>query len=439
MKSFKIPSKSSLFISKKNADANLNSSYNITVGQYGMDEFRGLVEFNLNPRIFDFKIYRADLVIYLTESKIDLNIEAFMMNIARNLEGYNPNTVTWETAPKFFQEAHFSKIGSDFHGNYIMIDVSKILEFWVKNRVSIFGMTLVGLTETSLLYISNTINKKPFLEIYLDDECECPNYGHVLSHNKNMSTVKKCSERSVVNPSSQQHHQYHNAHHNDNNNNNNNNNNSYQNNPYNPNTHQNSQYDYNSDRTDYSQNSLAFPPNIEKTSIDYNNLINTETPILEENTNIEPIPPEVPLAPKIPNPTLISNQVVACGNFISTSGDLLKNNLEAYVKFNLESNATRTNLNISKDGIFLLNKGLYKVDYFINCRSEPFSTVELELDGLSIPISKIQISSSDSPTSASTLINVNEDNMILKLKLSTSNAILINTGICASLTLIKIN
>ncbi|MGL5069389.1 MAG: DNRLRE domain-containing protein [Sarcina sp.] len=351
MKSFKIPSNSSLFISKKNSNTNLNNSCNLVVGQYETDEFRGLIEFNLNPRIFDFKIARADLVIYLSETKIDLNIESFMLNIGRNFDTYNPNKVTWDTAPNFFQEAHFSKIETNYSCNYIMIDISKILNYWIKNRVSVFCITLLGLAQNSLLYIANTNNKKPFLEIFLESGCKKDNEVYSNKKNLDISIPIKCDENSVISPS---------------------------------------------------QNYSHSPSNL------------------------------------ISSPTNAKNSI-ACGNFISTNGELAISNFEAYVKFNIETNNIRTNLNITKDGIFILTKGLYKIDYFLNCRSEPFSTVELELDCLSIPTSKIQISSSDSPTSTSTIIDVGEDNMILKLKLSTNNSILITTGICASLTLVKIN
>lgn len=383
MKSFKIPCSSALFISKQNPSTNFNSSHHITVGQYENDEFRGLIEFNLNPRIFDFKIYRADLVIYLDETKIDLNIEALMLNISRNFDKFNPNNLTWETAPRFFQEAHFSKVEPNYTKNYIMLDITKILEYWIKNRVSIFGLTLLGLTQSSLIYLSNTINKKPFLEIFLSEEDPCDSYNYANQH---IHKPKLFNESALVNPSI--------AHCNST--------------PPNNHSCNTSNSSFSFDKTHHNQN------------LCYDELVNPP------NTN---------------SLTCSSSTFdrIACGTFISTNGELLNANHATYVKFDIENNTIRTNLTIKNDGIFILTKGLYKIDYFINCRSEPFSTVELELDGIPISFSRIQISSSDAPTSSSTIIDVLEDNMILRLKISSSNSILINTGICASLTIVKIN
>ncbi|MGL4453061.1 MAG: DNRLRE domain-containing protein [Sarcina sp.] len=377
MKNLKVPCTASSFISKQNISTNFNSFNYIAVGQYDNDEFRGLLEFNLNPRIFDFKIRRADLVIYLNNSKIDLNIEAFMLNIARNFDKFNSDKVTWETAPRFFQEANFSKIKSDYCKSRIIIDITKILEYWMKNRISIFGLTLLGLTQSSLIYITNTVDQKPFLEIFLDNTNFCD------SHNRTHSNFS--NHYSEQNPLTH--------------------------------TSNNSNFSYSS----HEQKHLNYSQDI-----NYENITNND--LLNQNINCRQM---------LNHPT--STNLLAYGNFINNNGELLFVNSTAYIKFDFENNTNRTNLNISNDGIFILIKGLYKIDYFINCRSEPFSTVELELDGKSIPFTQVQISSGDAITSSSTIIDVSENNMILKLKLSTSNSILINTGICASLTLIKIN
>ena len=428
MKNFKIPVKSALFLSKKEPKANLNNSYNMVIGKYDDDEFRGLLEFNLNPRIFDFKIYRADLVIYLNDTKIDLNIESFMLNISRNLESFKADTVDWETSPKFFQEANFSKIESEFSKNFIRIDISKILNYWIKNRVSIFGLSLIGLSDFSLLYFANTINKKPFLQIYVDDgESGIDNCHLGESHvNKNIHAVKIYDEDPCTNNPTQSHHIHHNQQHYN------------QRNNHMPDYSYNNQqnYDYNLDNnynSNYASNQLEYSNNdtannnnnsnstFNHANFDFNNLSSQNT----QKKNI----------------TKTNSLINSFGNFISINGDLChpENSNFSYIKFDSESNTLRTNLNIVRDGVFILTKGMYKVDYFANCRSEPFSTLELELDGSTLPFSKIQISSTDSPTSASTIINIIEDNMILKLKISSTNSILINTGICAYLNVLKIN
>ena len=424
MRNFKIPVKSSLFLSKKKSKANLNSSYNMVIGKYDDDEFRGLLEFNLNPRIFDFKIYRADLVIYLNDTKIDLNIESFMLNISRNLENFDAETVDWETAPKFFQEANFSKIESEFAKNFIRIDISKILKYWIKNRVSIFGLSLIGLSDFSLLYFTNTINKKPFLQIYLDDEKSSIDNCHLgeSSINRNIHTVKIYDEDLCST----------------------NNTNHLSNNHCNANNNKPA-LDYNTYTSNHNNINNTFDDGLNSSCItrDLN-------PLTQENTinncnhnhfDFANILTNKQLQNNIPEKPIVEESLTAFGSFISINGDLLKpQNLNcSYIKFDSESNTLRTNLNIVHDGIFILTSGMYKIDYFANCRSEPFSTLELELDGNTLNFSKIQISSSDSPTTASTIININENNMILKLKISSANSILINTGICAYLNIIKIN
>ena len=420
MKNFKIPVKSALFLSKKEPKANLNSSYNMVIGKYDDDEFRGLLEFNLNPRIFDFKIYRADLVIYLNDTKIDLNIESFMLNISRNLENFNPETVDWSTTPKFFQEANFSKIESEFAKNFIRIDISKILKYWIKNRVSIFGLSLIGLSDFSLLYFANTINKKPFLQIYLDDEESSIDNCHLgESHtNRNIHSVKIYDEDLCThNHTSTNHHNHNNK----------------------------TAVDYNTYTTNHNNTNNSFDDGLNSSCItkDLNSLTqeNTGGNCNHNHFDFANILTNKTLKPNTLEKPVLEETLTAFGSFISINGDLLKpqNSNCSYIKFDSESNILRTNLNIVHDGVFILTSGMYKIDYFANCRSEPFSTLELELDGETLNFSKIQISSSDSPTTASTIINISENNMILKLKISSANSILINTGICAYLNIIKIN
>ncbi|MGL5766367.1 MAG: DNRLRE domain-containing protein [Sarcina sp.] len=357
MRKYKIPTTSSIFISKKQNHSNYNSSYNLIMGRYADDEFRSLITFNLNPRLFELNLYRADLVIYIDDAKIDMNIESFMLNISRNLESFDPQTVTWDSAPKFFQEAHFSKISSDYSGNYIKLDITKLLEYWIKHRVSIFGLTLIGLSDFSLLYLANSVNKRPFIDLYIDEA--------------NTTTNNNCSVNTDLTNNSLIYNQ--------------------------PTSHCNSLIYEDPHKQDLIYN----------TNQHYNNKSNVK--------------------------------LNAFGNFLSFNGALENYKNISYIKFDSENNVLRTNLTINRDGIFILVHGTYKVDFFINCRAQAHTTVELELDSIAINYTRVEISSADVPTSASTIINVTEDNMILKLKLSTINALLINTGVCASLNLMKID
>ncbi|MGL4742352.1 MAG: DNRLRE domain-containing protein [Sarcina sp.] len=365
MRKYKIPTTASVFVSKKQNNSNYNSSYNLILGRYTDDEFKSLVTFNLNPRLFELNLYRADLVIYIDDAKIDMNIESFMLNISRNLESFDAKTVTWETAPKFFQEANFSKISSDYSGNYIKLDITKLLEYWIKHRISIFGLTLMGLSDSSLLYLANSVNKRPFIDLYIDEANTTPYSCDTteIHHSCNNNIKNDC-------------------------------------------------------------NSLIYTPQ----TTNHNNLI-YEDPYKDELlfTNTQN------------HPNKSNSKLNAFGNFLSLNGSLENFRDISYVKFDSENNVLRTNLTINRDGIFILLHGTYKVDFFINCRAQAHTTVELELDSISINYTRIEISTADVPTSASTIINVAEDNMILKLKISTINALLINTGICASLNLMKID
>lgn len=436
MKSFKILSNSSVFISKQNPQTNFSNSRSLVIGQYNIDEFRCLINFCLNPEIFNFKISKIDLIIYLEETKINSNIEAFMLNIARNLDNYNPNTVTFETAPNFFQEAHFSRIETSYSKNCIIIDISKILKYWINNKISTFSITLLGLSQTSLIYISNLGNKRPFLEIYYDKKnSNHSNHDHCNHHNGH------CNHQNSNN------HNHCNHNHENSNNYPNGNllNNDYYNN-YQNNNYLNNHYQNNQSLNNAYQNRFTSERHIESPSDFFSNDLLPRDTI--NNSNLTLSRQEFNLgnynnyieSNNHNNLASYTNTVsLACGNFISTSGILLSKNSVAYVKFDVESNTIKTKLTSSADGIYIVSKGLYKVDFFVNCRSEPFSTIELELNETALPLTQVQISSSDAPTCASTIINIPSDNMILKLKISTINTILVTTGICASLNLMKIN
>lgn len=331
MSNLKFRANISTFVSRQKCSSIFNNCDNLLCGIYNCDEFRTILEFNLSPKLLNSHISRAEVVIFISCLKIDDNIESFMLNFAKNTMLCSNNHLTYNEAPLFFQDSSFSKITTQVSNNYIRIDISKIVKYWLKRKCTKFGITLLGLAQNSIIYIDNK-NKKPFLDINID-ECANP-----------------CNYESI-----------------------------YFNQQYAP-----QKNTYNSNNT-------------------------------------------------------CTNQEKAFGIFTSTSGELNRLDGFSYTKFNFENCLLNSNLNQTKDGIIILKKGIYKVDYMVNCICEDFTTMCLELNVLELKYTKVQISINQSITSTSTLIETCEDNSILKLKISTSNALLLCTGNCASITIDKIN
>ncbi|MGL4990461.1 MAG: hypothetical protein ACRC57_04730 [Sarcina sp.] len=387
MKSVKIPVTNFISLSKTEKDLDIQNTKNLLVGNYKFDEYRTILEFLINPKIFKFKILKAELVFFLTNTKIDFNIEALMLNIARNINCLHTNNINFCTSPKFFQDASFSKLTNQLSNNFIRIDITKLIEYWIKNKITKFSFTLLCLSQDSLAYISCASNFKPFIDISLNEhhaynDCNNSHYNYSPDNN------------------GQNHYD------------------SYDNNNYHNHTSCN---EYNEESKYYDDFNLKSSNENEDILMYSNNITNSDTCYNNESSTSQ-----------------VSNSNIF-GNFISINEMLERHDGFSYIKFDSETITAGTNLNINKDGIFIRSKGIYKVDYMVNCRAEPFSTVALELDGITVAHTKLQIASHDSITSGTSILIVDDNNMILKLKISTINTLLVNTGLCASINIVKIN
>lgn len=374
MKSVKIPVTNFISISKTEKDLDIQNTKTLLVGNYKFDEYRSILEFHINPKIFKFKISKAELVFFLKNTKIDFNIEALMLNIARNINCLHTNNINFCTSPKFFQDASFSKLTTKLSNNFIRIDITKLIEYWIKNKITKFSFTLLCLSQDSLAYISCDSNFKPFIDIELNENHD----------NRNLSSYNYAE-------------------------------NYYDN-------HNNSSYDEFNYQYNYYDNFHL------KQNNENQNILKNTNDIITSSTHYD----NETFTTKSSNSNIF-------GNFISTNETLERHDGFSYIKFDSDILTAGTNLNINKDGIFISSKGIYKVDYMVNCRAEPFSTLELELDGITCSHTKIQIASHDSITSGSSILIIDDENMILKLKISTINALLVNTGICANINIVKIN
>lgn len=374
MNSTKISISNSTFISKTDPLKNFSNNPHIVIGQYSNDCFRGILDIKLPEIAFTRHVCSAELTFFVNEFKIAKNIETFMLNIGRNLETFDIKSVTWQTTPKFFQEAHMCRINESCLNNYIIIDIKNILDYYIKNKIEDISLTLLGLSDLSIISIgSNLSHKKCFLKLKFSNS---PNKNPTT----NTSTIKKNKLTASI-------------------------------------------------TTDVDE--FNFSSNL------YNQFNSTENlnqtlEFKKENSSIENKKKQTAHANNI------NEQINSFGNFISATGTIIGINSNKYVKFDSSNNNINCNLTAYNDGISILYKGYYNIEYRINCICETVSLVELELNGKVIPDTKAQIGFSNIPYSSNTIINVTEDNMSLRFKINSNSFLLFTDDVAVHVTIIKI-
>lgn len=126
------------------------------------------------------------------------------------------------------------------------------------------------------------------------------------------------------------------------------------------------------------------------------------------------------------------------GSFFNISGTMIKLNKNNNVFWDTLGECR--NLKLCEDGISIIieNKGIYKIDHYINIRSENITTMEITQNEISIPNSIIQVGGTESPSFGSVIVNVLNDFSKINLIINSENIMLASIGQAAAILIVEI-
>ncbi|MCI1969498.1 DNRLRE domain-containing protein, partial [Clostridium luticellarii] len=175
-----------VYISEFFPDTNFVSSPVLYSGEYTQyngcpDAYASLLKFNIADSIpYNSAISNAYLYLYVNrKNKLDCKYSCQSITIYTNLDDFNGNTVTWNTAPDI-SITPYKKIISDTDvGTFIRINITNLVINWYNNSAPNNGITLVGIenvVDSLIGYDSSRANNSPYLSIEYNCDSSCPDY-----------------------------------------------------------------------------------------------------------------------------------------------------------------------------------------------------------------------------------------------------------------------
>lgn len=129
---------------------------------------------------------------------------------------------------------------------------------------------------------------------------------------------------------------------------------------------------------------------------------------------------------------------LAYGYFFNEKGNLLRAAEGTEVIFDGLKNVKGLELNENKTAVIINKTGIYRIDYGVNCRCDNVDIMQLELNGELICNTNFQVGLCEGMIWGHTIIKVDKEKSMLKLKLLSGNSLLMMIGIAASMTIFKI-
>lgn len=131
-----------------------------------------------------------------------------------------------------------------------------------------------------------------------------------------------------------------------------------------------------------------------------------------------------------------NNTTKAYGVFSNVTGECITKQGKSIILW--DSNEVSSGIILDNKQIIIRDKGVYRVDYYMNARCNCYTTTQLVLNEKGIESSKRQIGATDCPSTGSILIEVIENNSKLDLIINNENIMLVNIGVCSSLSISKL-
>ncbi len=424
MKVCSIPICQDTFISKKCEDKNYSCNEKLYIGKCNEEEYRTILKFNISKNNIKGRIKKVELSLYLLDVAMDENTKCFMLNIARNIEPVDVREVSYSDAPEFCQQCEIYKIEKCFKKNYLKLDITKIAKSWIKGKGKNFGITLLGLYEDSFmtLYSSNG-RKVSHVNIYIEEDentCIPPKVDENPSKKYCENILQEINENNEQDNKIQykinKKDEFNNV----------------REKVYKKQYKENSRLDYKNEYMDNfnkdeveriieekvqkeMEKEIANKYNVEEDSKTYN--WNTEIidkdKVLEDNKGY--------------------------GYFYNDDGNIFKCNVGTAIIFNGYSNTKNMGLCDCNTGIMIKKSGVYKIDYGVNCRCDSIDTMQIEVKGELIPHTNIQVGLCESIIWGHTILNIKEDNTIIKLRLLSVKTLLMIIGVAAAVNIVRID
>ena len=144
-------------------------------GKYKSDELNTLIKFDLSKVRDCRNLLKAELVLYV-DSLLLCNCDSvFTLKLYRNIEDFNTNTVTWNTAPDNEDTGIEKDIVEGDINKYIKIDVTNLVRAWIDESINNYGLTLTGKQRREAVsFASSRGEKKPYIILHCENKPPCP-------------------------------------------------------------------------------------------------------------------------------------------------------------------------------------------------------------------------------------------------------------------------
>lgn len=142
----KFNSVSSTYVDSSHASDNFYGSKNIYAGSYHKTScstvmFKSLIQFDLDS-IEKRPLSYVYLCLYINDINTDTSYYSNnTFSVYRNIQDYDPATVTWNTTPETDDLVSLS-IPSTEMKNYMKINITSIVNSWLKDNKNNFGITI---------------------------------------------------------------------------------------------------------------------------------------------------------------------------------------------------------------------------------------------------------------------------------------------------------
>lgn len=161
----KFSSLSTTYVDSGHANDNFYECKNIYAGSFHKTScssvmLKSLIQFdlyNLEARPLAY----AYLCLYVKDINSDTSYYSNnKLSVYRNLSDYNPQTVTWNTTPETDNVIHLNIPSSEIK-NYMKIDITSIVNSWIKNGDN-YGITIEASNfYSSLVKFASACSKNP--------------------------------------------------------------------------------------------------------------------------------------------------------------------------------------------------------------------------------------------------------------------------------------
>ncbi|MGN0143602.1 MAG: DNRLRE domain-containing protein [Clostridium sp.] len=142
----KFNSVSATYVDSSHANNNFYGSKNIYAGSYHKTScstvmFKSLIQFDLDT-IEDRPLSYVYLCLYVNDINTDTSYYSNnTFSVYRNIQDYDPKSVTWNTTPETDSLVTVS-IPSNEIKNYMRINITSIVNSWLKDNKINFGITI---------------------------------------------------------------------------------------------------------------------------------------------------------------------------------------------------------------------------------------------------------------------------------------------------------